>query len=250
VNDDNDIPILNVLRQQLVAGIADQESRRRRLPVAAIVAGAVATAVAVIAAVLLAGGSGGPGRQVVTRGPAGQPGQTTAAGFHDTTTVTAVSGLPPAGPTTSARPAASTPIVQVAPPTHPGVTSSSPAATTTTAATATPTTVASGPVLLTVANNQGTIAVSPGTIINVHLDGGTASIWPTEPTSSDGAVLQHRSGSSIPTSSQSVFVAQARGTAQLAATGLPPCAVQPPPTGPPQACPAYAALWTATVTVR
>ncbi|MDP9072756.1 MAG: hypothetical protein M3N98_01050, partial [Actinomycetota bacterium] len=63
MTENEDIPVLNALREKLVAGIAEHPSRRWRRPPVAIAAGVVA--LAVVAGVLLVAKPGGNAHKVV-----------------------------------------------------------------------------------------------------------------------------------------------------------------------------------------
>jgi hypothetical protein len=196
--------------------------------------------VVVAVGVFVAAQSGGNGRQLIVHAP--PPGLAGLATENPTTTVTASTGDVAPVTATTAPPIARTTIPAAASPT-----------TATTRRRTAPTSVATtlpnpGTITLTGADNGHSVHVPQGTMIDVQLNGDSTWDWPTEPSSTDGAVVQHLSGSSSPTSSHATFVALSPGTAQLTATGGPACTIVPPTTAP-EGCATLGYPWTVTVQV-
>ncbi|MDT5386541.1 MAG: hypothetical protein QOE04_182 [Mycobacterium sp.] len=205
MSDNDDIPVLNVLREKMVPAIGERTRRRQRLSMPPIVVAVVA--VAVVAAVLFAAQPGDQTRHVTVGGPSsGQPtlpGPTTLGlGGHP---------VPSMGSTFTA---VQTPTAM--------------------AATATAT------IVLSAADRNRTIAVTRGTVIDIHLDGDSTGIWPFAPTSSNGGVLQLFNASNSPTSSHAEYLASASGISVLRAGGGMPCS---------HGCVQLLLLWAVTVTV-
>jgi hypothetical protein len=256
MTDDDDLPILNTIREKLVAGIAGHGGRRWRSQPRATARVGVGLAVAVAAAVVLLARPGASSHQVVVRGPlaavATNPGDGSS---RPSTDLIAPSGDPaaPGSTITTTTPATPSPPPGVAVGSPPGV-SVSPPAVTTPSTSATPTVppprsgLGTG-VVLGMGDNGRSISVEPGTTVSVDLEQSGQLIWPHEATSSDRGVLSPAGASATSTSSHAAFDAVAPGTAQLTSYGVPPCAIQPPPTGAPVACPTIASPWSVTVTV-
>lgn len=239
---DDEIPVLTALREQLVAGIARHGAQRRRVPVAVLAA--VAAVLVLAAVVALVTRSSNPNRQVSTVGPAvsdqpAAPSTTLGGGGVVAAPTTALSGGP--APTTTMRPVTTATTVRPAPTTSSTVT-------TTTLAREAPTTTTTPPAIV-LGIDDGTdgrvVTVAPGTTIDVNLDysgPGCGLGWNAAPSSSDTGVVAYVDGGGPAHSFDAVFRAVAPGTAKLTSAG-----VEYDPGG--QVCPDLAILWTVMITV-
>jgi hypothetical protein len=236
MNSQNDIPILNVIRKRLVAAIAEHPSRRQ-LNMAPALTVLTAVAIVIVIAVFVATRSGANGRQLRVRDSVARPTATSStiskggAATADATTTVTASTPSPVTRTTIPKPPTSTT------PTRGSTATTLPAPTT---------------ITLTFADRYRTapVLVNKGTTIDVQLTGDSTAVWPSGPSSTDGAVVLYVSGSSSATSSQAQFVAIRSGTAQLTAIGGLPCMVPTTGSGALEGCPAVGILWTVTVQVR
>lgn len=215
---DDEIPVLNALREQLVAGIARKSGRHRRIPV--LVLASVAAVIMLATGLVFAARSRHPARQVATTGPAiGDQRAVPATSTSTTTTVAGPSSTTTRPQDTTTNPPVPTTSSRVGPTTVP------PAPTTSTTASTLVIDLADG----TPGPNPhaGRIfTVSPGTIIDVDLDYDgveCAPSWPGPPTSSDDAVVTYLSGGRVGPlleSSQGVFRAVQAGTSILTTQGV------------------------------
>lgn len=225
MNSHDEIPVLNVMRDKLVAAIAEHPNRRRRVRIAPVLTAATGVAIVALIALFVVTQNHGSGRRLTVRGP--------LAGQEQTTTVTTAVPVPDTTTTTPPAPSTTIPPATV-PPTSVATTLPPPAT-----------------VTVTVADNGRTLRVRKGTTIQVQLNADPDKTWPKQPSSDDSAVVDLVSGTSSATSSEAKFEALNSGTAQLSALGAWRCP-GPNTTPPPPAltaCTADAYDWGVTIEV-